>query len=388
MTANIKHASRSHAILSASGAHRWLHCTPSAKLEAEKPDQSSAAAKEGTAAHELAEYKLRQQLGLEVYEDEPPHAPDWYSQEMEQHASAYAAFCTELYQAAKKQYPETICRVEHRLDLSKWVPDGFGTGDFFYANHHELHIIDLKYGRGVTVAAENNPQLMLYALGVWDYVGFLFETIETVTVSIFQPRVNNIVTWSLPLADLLDWAVNTLQPAAIKAWRGEGDFAPGSWCQFCKVQGTCRALAEENLRAAQKEFTNLDELTPQEIAEILGKADQISGWLKSVKEHALAEGLRGTPPPGFKVVAGRSVRKISDPAEFTLRAVKAGYQPSDLAESKLKGITALEKLLGKKQLAQIAGDLLVKPEGAPTLVPESDKRPALHSAQAEFQILD
>lgn len=371
------HSSRAHATLSASGAHRWIHCTPSALLEADKPDGGSDAARQGTAAHELAEYKLLKHLGEKV-PDQPPHDPDWYDQEMEQHTSDYADYCAALAQ----KLPDSTSAVEIRLDLTAWVPDGFGTCDFMLASEKELHIVDFKYGAGVQVDAKDNPQLRLYALGALAYFDWLYPQVETVTAHIFQPRRNSISRETLSAADLRKWGDTVVKPAAEKAAVGEGDFTPGSWCGFCKIQATCRALAEENLRLAAKILVKPPELANDEVADVLRQLPALTRWANAVEKHALSQALQGEKYPGFKVVEGRSIRKISDPAAFTLRAVKAGYLVEDVSETKLKGITALEKTLGKKEFAEIAGDLVVKPAGAPTLVPESDKRPEITTATA------
>lgn len=369
-----------HALLSASGAHRWLACPPSATLEAELPDSSSSAAEQGTAAHALAEWKLRRAL-----HDAPTTKPvsDWHDAEMDTLTEDYVAFILERLRDVRQTCADPQVLIEQRLDFSHVVPGGFGTGDCVIIAEPTLQIIDMKYGQGVLVEAESNSQLMLYALGALEAFGSLYD-ISEVAVTIFQPRRSNVSTWTIPVAELEAWAEQVVKPRAALAARGEGEFAPGEWCRFCKLSPTCRTRAEANLALAKHEFAPPAELTDAEIAQVLAQLPDLKAWAADVEAHALSLAVnQGKNWPGFKLVEGRSIRKYSDESAVAQAAEAAGV---DVWDRKLKTITALEKQLGKKRFTTLLGDLVVKPAGKPTLVPESDKRPALEiqSAANEF----
>lgn len=370
-----------HALLSASGAHRWLNCPPSAVLESREPDSSSAAAEQGTVAHALAEWKLRRAL-----HDSPTFKlkSDWIDAEMEDLTDDYVAFVQEHISLAREACGDPQMLIEQRLDFSHVVPGGFGTGDCVIIAEPKLQIIDLKYGQGVLVEAERNPQLMLYALGALRTFGDLYD-IETVAVTIYQPRRGNVDTWETSVAELEAWAEIEVKPKAELAAAGRGEFCPGSWCQFCRIAPTCRARAEANLALAQLEFASPAELTDAEIADVLTRIPQLKTWAADVEAYALAQAVnQGKHWDGFKLVAGRSVRKYTDETAVAEAAEAAGY--ADIYDHRLITLTAMERLIGKKTFNEVLGDLVVKPVGKPTLVPESDKRPALdiHSAQSEF----
>lgn len=370
-----------HAVLSASGAHRWLNCPPSAVLESGEPDSSSAAAEQGTAAHALAEWKLRRALN-----DAPTFKPEsgWIDIEMEDLTDDYVSFIQEHISRARETCADPTVLIEQRLDFSHVVPGGFGTGDCVIIAEPCLHIIDLKYGMGVLVEATHNPQLMLYALGALRTFGDLYD-IDTVAVTIYQPRRGNVDTWETSVAELQAWAATEVKAKAALAAEGEGEFCPGSWCQFCKIAATCRARAKANLALAQHEFAPPAELTDAEIADILARIPQLKTWAVDVEAYALAQAVnRGKTFEGFKLVAGRSVRKYTDEAAVAEAAEAAGYR--DIYDKRLITLTAMEKLMGKSTFNEVLGDLVVKPAGKPTLVPTSDKRPALdiRSAQSEF----
>ena len=365
-----------HALLSASGAHRWLACPPSATLEAGLPESSSSAAEQGTAAHELAEWKLRRAL-----HDAPTTKPvsSWHDAEMETLTDDYVAFVQERLRDVRQACADPQVLIEQRLDFSHVVPGGFGTGDCVIIAEPTLQIIDLKYGQGVMVEAEHNPQLMLYALGALHAFGDLYD-IETVAVTIYQPRRSNVSTWTIPVTELETWAEQVVKPRAALAASGDGEFAPGEWCRFCKLAPTCRTRAEANLALAKHEFAPPAELTDAEIAQL----PDLKAWAADVEAHALSLAVnQGKTWPGFKLVEGRSIRKYVDESAVAKTAEAAGV---DVWDRKLKTITALEKQLGKKRFSDLLGDLVVKPAGKPTLVPESDKRPALEiqSATDEF----
>lgn len=367
-----------HALLSASGAHRWLACPPSATLEAELPESSSQAAEQGTAAHALAEWKLRRAL-----HDAPSTKPvsSWHDAEMETLTDDYVAFVQERLRDVRQVCADPQVLIEQRLDFSHVVQDGFGTGDCVIIAEPVLHIIDLKYGQGVMVEAENNPQLMLYALGALEAFGSLYDITE-VAVTIYQPRRASISTWHVSVTELEAWAEQVVKPRAALAASGDGEFAPGEWCRFCKLAPTCRTRAEANLALAKHEFAPPAELTDAEIAQVLAQLPDLKAWAADVEAHALAVN-QGKTWPGFKLVEGRSIRKYADESAVAQAAEAAGV---DVWDRKLKTITALEKQLGKKRFATLLGHLVVKPAGKPTLVPESDKRPALEiqSATDEF----
>lgn len=361
-----------HALLSASGAHRWLACPPSALLEAGLPESSSSAAEQGTAAHALAEWKLRRAL-----HQAPTIRPvsDWVDEEMEQLTDDYVAFVLERLRDARQVCGDPVALVEQRLDFSHIVPGGFGTGDCVLIAEPRLHIIDLKYGAGVLVEAEHNPQLMLYALGALQAFGALYDIAE-VAVAIYQPRRANVSTWTIPVTHLETWAERVAKPMAELAVSGGGEFASGEHCRFCKLSATCRARAEANLELARFEFAPPPELTDTEIVEVLARLPDLKAWASDIEAYALSLAVnQGKTWPGFKLVEGRSIRKYTDEKQVAATAEAAGV--TDIYEQKLKTITVLEKQLGKKRFTELFAGLVVKPAGKPTLVPETDKRPAL-----------
>lgn len=370
-----------HALLSASGAHRWLNCTPSARLESDEPESTSAAAEQGTAAHALAEHKLRR--ALKQRSKRPVSA--WIDDEMETLTDDYVAYVQEHISIAQETCGDSQVLIEQRLDFSHIVPGGFGTGDCVIIAEPTLQIIDLKYGQGVLVEAAKNPQLMLYALGALHAFGSLYD-IETVSVTIYQPRRANVDTWEISVAELEQWAETEVKPKAELASAGEGEFCPGSWCQFCRIAPTCRARAEANLQLAKLEFVPPAELSDAEIADVLTRIPQLKTWASDVEAYALSKAVnQGVVFEGFKLVAGRSVRKYTSEKDVAAAAEAAGYR--DIWDRKLITLTAMEKLMGKPAFNEILGDLVTKPAGKPTLVPASDKRPALDlvSAATDFQ---
>lgn len=361
-----------HSILGASGADRWTHCPPSARLTEGIPDEGSSFAEEGTAAHALAEWKVRKALKMQA--GRRPTS-DYWSDDMEEYTDDYRDFVMDLFYQAKQECKDPIAQVEQHLDFSCYVPNGYGTGDFLLVSQGELHIVDLKYGRGVAVSAEKNPQMMLYALGSLNLYDVLYD-VQEVTMTIFQPRLNNISSYTMTAADLYDWAENDLRPKAILADKGEGEFLPGSWCRFCKAKNICRARAESLLELARLEFQPPALLDDDEIIEVMGKADELSKWASDIFAYASAQAIdNGKQWPGYKVVRGRSVRKFLDEKAVEAAAKKAGY--SDIYNRSLITLTAFEKLMGKDTFQNVLGEYVTKPAGKLTLVPESDKRPAV-----------
>lgn len=365
-----------HALLSASGAHRWLHCPPSARLESDEPESTSAAAEQGTAAHALAEHKLRRVL--KQRSKRPVSA--WVDDEMETLTDDYVAFVQERICIAEDTCGDPQVLIEQHLDFNHVVPGGFGTGDCVIIAEPTLQIIDLKYGQGVLVEAAHNPQLMLYALGALHTFGSLYD-IETVAVTIYQPRRGNVDTWEISVTELEHWAEAEVKPKAELAAAGEGEFCPGSWCQFCKIAPTCRARAEANLQLAKLEFAPPAELTDAEIADVLARIPDLKSWAADVEAYALSKAVnQGVVFEGFKLVAGRSVRKYTSETDVAKAAEAAGYK--DIYERKLITLTAMERLMGKPAFNEILGNLVTKPAGKPTLVPASDKRPSLDLVSA------
>lgn len=300
---------------------------------------------------------------------------EWIDEQMEDLTDDYRDFVAEQLAAATQECPDARLLVEQRLDFSHVVPGGFGTGDAIIVADTLLHIIDLKYGQGVLVEATNNPQLMLYGLGALAAFGDLYE-ITTVRLSIFQPRRGNVDTFTIGVDELTDWAETEVRPRAVQAAVGDGEFCPGSWCQFCRISATCRARAEHHLALAKKEFTAPAELSDAEIAEVLTQIPLLRSWAAEVETHALAQAVHGGKSwPGFKVVAGRSIRKFTDETAVATAAKAAGF--TDIYDRKLISLTAMEQLMGKTVFAETLGDLIARPAGKPTLVPDTDKRPAL-----------
>lgn len=365
-----------HAVLSASGSHRWLNCTPSARLELEFENTGSEAAREGTAAHALCEHKLKRALHMRSRRP----VSDYDSDEMEECTDAYVDFVMEQYEAAKQVCEDPVILIEQRLDFSCYVPDGFGTGDCLIISDDRLHIIDFKYGMGVLVEAEDNPQMKLYALGALTVYDALYD-IREVSMTIFQPRRENVSTWTIPVEDLKVWAENELKPRAKMAYDGEGEYLPGEWCTFCRAAVRCRARAEEKLKLAQTEFRMPPLLTDAEIEDILAVLPDLTKWANEIAAYALDAALNhGKEWNGFKVVEGRSVRKYRDEAAVAEAAKEAGYK--DIYRQSLIPLTEMQRLMGKDKFEEILGGLITKAPGRPTLVPKSDKRPAMNVSNA------
>ena len=370
-----------HATLSASSSHRWMNCPPSVRLTEHIADNGSVYAAEGSEAHALCEYKLRRLLGIDA--DNPLDGPgglQYYDSTMEDAANGYAAYVMELLEDIRQTCADPIVMVEQNLDYSRWVKDGYGTGDAVIVADGTLHVVDFKYGTGVPVSAEGNSQMRLYALGALDMFGELYD-IDTVVMTIYQPRLASISTDTISKTDLLDWAENTLRPLADHDHKGDGALNAGSWCRFCKLRNTCRKRAEANLAMAQHDFKLPPTLSDEEIAVILDKLDDLISWAGDVKEYALNAALHGTRFHGWKLVEGRSNRRYTDETAVAQIVSGTGHDPY---EHKLLGITAMEKLLGKKQFATLLSDLVERPQGKPVLVPASDKRPEMTNAKNDF----
>lgn len=368
-----------HALLSASSSHRWLACPPSARLCENYEDTGSEYAQQGTDAHSLCEHKLKLALGMETAD--PTAELSFYDEEMEECACGYAEYVLSLVEEAKKNCKDPVVLIEQKLDFSRFVKDGFGTGDCVIIADGTLYIIDYKHGKGVEVSAAENPQMMLYALGALELFDGIYD-IDTVRMTIYQPRRENVSVCVIEKDDLLQWAYNDLMAKAKLAYDGEGEFNAGEHCRFCKVKAVCRKRAEYNLELARYDFEMPATLEDDEIAAILIKADELAAWVADVKEFALQQALSGVKYDGFKIVEGRSNRKYTDENAVADTVKKAGYDPY---EPKLLGITAMEKLLGKKKFADILNGLVEKPQGKPALVPETDKRPPMNTAVEDFK---
>lgn len=382
-----------HALLSPSSAERWLACTPSARLGEKYPDTAGEAAREGTVAHALGEALIRYEAEIipeEIYlkEISEIEQSEYYNADMQELMEGYKDYVMEAYQVATLRTPDADLIIEDKLDLTKWVDGGFGTADAQIIADATLNIIDLKYGRGVRVEAEGNKQMMLYALGAVEKAK-LFYDIKEVTMTIYQPRLHNISTYLLSVDELYKFAEEELKPKAAQAYEGKGDFAVGDHCRFCKAKPRCRAYAEEQKKIAQYDFKNAEELSDDEIAEILEKADSVASWLKDVQSYALSVAVNeGKKFKGFKVVQGQSRRRYINEDDVVSKLLENGYEEALLFEKKLLGITAMEKTISKKQFNALLGDLVEKPEGKPTLVVESDKRPEwdrLGAAKDDFK---
>ena len=393
-----------HALLAPSSAKRWMTCTPSARLEALMPEKDTAYTREGTIAHAMAEQILRYMLSedlLEVPESfgfltsaapvvlkeqiaqAETEGLDW----KEMAETVYDHYCRLVYEAylgAKLEDPEAVLLVEARLKLTEFIPEGFGSSDAVIIYGSSLEVFDLKYGKGVKVDAERNPQMMCYALGAYCGPGELYD-ITTVRMTIVQPRLRHESSWAIKAADLVSWAIDELAPAARKAFSGEGQQTPGDHCRFCKVAAQCKALADHTLRITEK-TTEPGLMTLEEIARLLPHFDTIKSWISSVEEYALETALEGDTIPGYKIVEGRSIRKISDSLQAQQRLSAGGWQPDDyLRPRELKTIGDLEKMLTKKGFKTLLGDLVIKPEGKPTLVEEADPREPYSKAKNDFK---
>ena len=367
-----------HAVLSASSSERWLNCPPSARLCEAYEDKGSDYAAEGTDAHALCEFRLKQALGIPA--DDPIENLTWYNEEMEDCAAGYAAYVSELLETAKQTCADPVVMIEQRVDFSRWVKEGFGTADCIIIADGVLNICDYKNGQGCLVLAERNPQMMLYALGALEIFDGIYD-IDTVRMTIYQPRKSNISVYEMDKADLYEWANSELTQKAQLAYEGQGSFSCGEWCRFCKAKAECRERAEANLALARYEFQTPALLADEEIADILGKVDALTAWASDVKEYALQQAISGTAFPGWKLVEGRSNRRYTSEAAVAAAVEGAGFDPY---ERKVLGITAMQKLLGKSRFEELLAPYIEKPQGKPTLVRSSDKRPEWNTAKNDF----
>lgn len=372
-----------HAVLSASGSNKWIHCHPSARLEELFEEKPSAYAAEGTEAHSVAEQKLRNWI-----EGHPRRKVKAANGEMDEATNVYKDYVLEVYNKEKKKSDIADLFIEVQVDLTPWIPEGFGTSDAVIVSNHTLHVIDLKYGKGVKVNAPHNPQLTIYAAGVMALYDCLYD-FEKVKLHIVQPRRDHISTWELTTEELADWMENVVKPAAKEAWNGDGEQQAGDWCKFCKAKAQCAAHAAK-MKAINERYQRMCGmiLTDQQIAELLPELPGLIDWAKEVQEFALDQALKGTHYEGYKVVEGISSRKITNESKASKALQNAGFEYDQIMtkpKPKLQTITALEKLVGKNELVEIIGEYIEKPQGKPALVPVSDKRPEFGSVANDFK---
>lgn len=407
-----------HAVLSASSSKQWLHCPPSVRLQENFPNESSVYAAEGTFAHEVCEYKVRRYLHERV---KRPQSEEFDTEEIEQITDIYAEFVITIIEQMRQNGCEPLAFVEERVNYSHIAPSGFGTADMLIIGKDEngkglLHVVDFKTGKGVFVDANHNSQMMLYALGGLAAYGFIYE-IETVRMSIVQPRLDNISTFECSRSELEEWG-ESIKPIAKLAYEGKGEQKPGDWCRFCRVKPVCKACADEALALCREDFLDLDAgafdetaeesdmtapyeadtqtavfkqpgLIPiSELAETLPTLNRISSWIEAVFAFVSSEAINhGISIPGYKVVEGRSKRVFTDTKAVVDTAVQNGY--TDLYKQSLITLTEFEKMMGKKKFNELLGKFVAKPPGKLALVPDSDPREAvdLTTADQEFSVL-
>lgn len=371
-----------HSKLSASSANRWIHCPGSVHMAGMFLATSSPAADEGSLAHALAEARLNGITGLDelegkvqaFYKAHPNLSGDFA--EMTEYIDPYVDFVNGLYQETLRADSSAVMLTEQRLDFSEIVPGGFGTADVVIIGDGRVTVIDLKYGKGVPVSAKNNPQIRLYAFGAIGEYDIVYD-FDRVKMVIYQPRLSQVTDEEMSVDDLKTWAENTVKPAAAAALSDHPAYCPGEWCtsHFCPGAGACRARAEHALAIERHSGKDPALLTDEEISDALTRADALQKWIKSLNKYALEEAIAGHAIPGWKVVEGKSVRTYSDEDKVADKAIKAGFDKALLYKSSLIGITEMEKLMGKKKFAEVLGDLIVKPTGAPKLAPDADNRP-------------
>ena len=389
-----------HALLSASGSKRWLMCPPSARLEEKFEETSSVYADEGTFGHSLAEFKLR--CYIEVKSKSTRSAEyqrlllhKFYSKELEDAVDFYVDVVKEQLAAAQAKDPGAILLLEQKLNLGAYAPESFGTGDAVIVTENEVIVMDLKMGKGVKVEGEANSQMRLYGLGALDAYRCMYELTQVTTI-VVQPRLDNVSGETMTTADLVAWG-ESVKPIANAAFAGEGEFCSGDHCRFCRAKALCQHRAETNLVlvASHERSGKLVDprlLDAQELAVLLTRLDEFTAWAKDVGAWTLEQAKTGVKYPGFKLVEGRSNRKIMDAKKAIEIMESLKFKPEQyMTEPELKGITDLEKLAGKKQFNEAFGHIISKPAGAPTLVPESDKRAEINKDAEtlnDFEILN
>lgn len=381
------HKERKHAVLSASGSHRWIECTASARLEELFPDVDTSYSMEGTRAHEIAEEYLSYYVLLGK-----PISLEFDTYEDRVIADELVPYLNEIYrlfELRKEEYADAELLLEQRLDFSNYVPEGFGTGDVVMIYGDTIEIIDLKFGKGVRVDATENSQMKLYALGAYNIFGEVYD-FKQIVMRILQPRLDHGSTDYLSVEELLQWAETEVKHKAEEAFHGKGEFIPGEHCRFCKAAGMCKARMEETMELAELvKLESADLMSPEDMATVLNVSDKLTAFVKAVNDRAISLMLSGVNIPGYKVVEGRTLRKVTDQDGLVKALVEEGINEHILFERKMLGISKLQTIVGKKKFDLIAEPFLTKPEGAPTIAPESDKRPALNgSALDDFNGID
>lgn len=390
--AEVDHSARKHALLSASGATRWLNCTPSARLEDKFEESTSFYAQEGTLAHEFGDLKLRAfngEISQNVLNKELRRLrkDPLYTEEMEGEVLKYTDYCEEAFNIAKAEDPSAQMLVEERFDFSHLVEGGFGTGDNTILANNLLQIIDLKYGKGVEVSAEENSQLKLYGLGALRAFDGIYE-IDTVRLTIVQPRLDAVSTWDISVKDLILWGEAEVRPKAEKAFEGKGVLKAGDWCRWCKVKAMCGTLAAKNVALARHEFQDPYLMAPKDLLAVYKQIPMLVDWAKAVEAYILEEAKKGRVWNGLKLVEGRSSRKWTDEEKVKEALREDFFEEAEFMTSKLGGITAIEKLVGKQDMYSLLGHLIHKPQGAPVLAPSGDKRQPIGLAQAKQDFAD
>ena len=389
----VNHSERAHALLSASGASRWLNCTPSPRLEEGFANESSSFAEEGTLAHEFAELFLRADSGLiegsdAIEELLPLKESEYYSQEMEDFVQVHVDYVLEQFAEAKRKTPDAILLIEQKVDITHLIENGFGTCDVIIIADGTLEVIDLKYGLGVRVSAEDNPQLKLYGSGALEAYNLMYD-IHTVKLTITQPRMDSISSWEISAEDLRQWGEEVVKPKAQIAYAGEGEQVTGDWCKFCKASPRCKAQADKALELAKLDFADPMLLTDAQLIEVYAQSPQVTKWLSAVTDYIFKEAMNGKKWDGYKLVDGQNRRGWTDESKAASILYDKGFADDDFYnEPKLKGIGDIEKLVGKKVFPTLLGDVVTFKKTAPSLVPESDKRPALGIDQAKADFAD
>ena len=379
-----------HALLGPSGADRWTICTPSARLEETFPDSSSTYADEGTLAHAIGALKVEKAAGLKSVERvgfemlDLMRTPEWkahHCPDMEQHTNDYCDYVMELYNIEKQSCPDAKLLVERKFDLRRYIPESFGTGDIVIIAEPRLTVLDLKYGKHKFVEVKENKQFGCYGLGALDEFEMAYD-IDEVTLVVYQPRMDNIDSWTIGSEQLRTWGENFIKPRALLAFNGEGEYLPGDHCGFCRARPLCKALAEHNMRLAAYDFQNPDLLSDAEVSDILGAAAKFKNWIGAVEDYALAQALGGKKWPRYKLVTGRSNRAYGDRDAVAKKLVSLGWSEAVIYDRSLLTLTAMEKLVGAKKLEKALDGLIVKPQGKPALVPREDPRPEIGSAES------
>jgi len=382
-----RHGDRAHALISASGASRWLNCTPSPRLEENFEEQESDFAAEGTLAHEFASLELERKSGkikLPKYNARLKllRGHKLYTQEMEGEVEKYVVYVLERFAIAKKETSYAELLIEEKIDLRRYIEDGFGTGDTIIITDKIMEVIDLKYGKGVRVSAVDNPQLMLYGIGAYRAASLMYD-IESVKLTIHQPRLDHVSAYEISVDELRKWAIEVVIPRAKLAYTGEGFLCAGDWCRWCKAKVRCRALAEKNIAIAKHDFADPALMNDVELLEVFKQIGGLTNWANSVSDYVFKEALSGKNWEGYKLVAGKSNRVWSNEDAIKSELSK-NYKEAEYLNVKLKGIGDIEKLVKKANFDKLLGAYVNKPAGKPTLVEESDKRPALSNAKDDF----